>query len=45
MKTYTLEKLTDKHIGKKGTSKRDAFEIKLERDLIIQSTPKTPAQK
>ena len=26
MKTYSLEELTDKYIGKKGTKKRDKFE-------------------
>jgi DNA-binding XRE family transcriptional regulator len=34
MKTYTLEDITDKHIGKRGTSKREAFENELRLDLI-----------
>lgn len=34
MKTYTLEELTDKHIGKIGTPKRDAFEQELQLDII-----------
>lgn len=34
MKTYTLEELTDKYIGKIGTPKRDAFENELRLDLI-----------
>ncbi len=34
MKTYTLEELTDKHIGKKGTKKRDDFENELRLDLL-----------
>ena len=34
MKTYTLEEVTDKHIGKKGTPKRDAFDEELRLDLI-----------
>jgi DNA-binding XRE family transcriptional regulator len=34
MKTYTLEELTDKHIGQKGTKKRDDFENELRLDLL-----------
>lgn len=34
MKTYTLEELTDKHIGKIGTPKRDVFEQELQLDII-----------
>ncbi|MBX2965622.1 MAG: helix-turn-helix transcriptional regulator [Cyclobacteriaceae bacterium] len=34
MKTYSLEELTDKHIGKKGTKKRDEFENELRLDLL-----------
>jgi len=34
MKTYTLEELTDKHIGKIGTKKRDEFENELRLDLL-----------
>lgn len=34
MKTYSLEEMTDKHIGKKGTKKRDAFENELRLDLL-----------
>ena len=34
MKTYSLDKLTDKHIGKKGTKKRDEFENELRIDLL-----------
>ena len=34
LKTYTLDEITDKHIGKKGTVKRDAFENELRLDLI-----------
>ena len=37
MKTYSLEELTDKHIGKKGTSKRDTFEYELRMDLLGQA--------
>jgi DNA-binding XRE family transcriptional regulator len=37
MKTYSLEELTDKHIGKVGTTKRDAFENELRLDLLGQT--------
>ena len=34
MKTYSLDEVTDKFIGKKGTIKRDKFEDELRLDLI-----------
>ena len=34
MKFYTLEEMTDKHIGKIGTPTRDAFEAEVEAALI-----------
>jgi HTH-type transcriptional regulator/antitoxin HipB len=34
MKTYSLEEITDKHIGKRGTAKREAFEQELRLDLL-----------
>lgn len=37
MKTYSLEDLTDKYIGKIGTEKRDNFENELRLDLIGQA--------
>ena len=37
MKTYSLEELTDKYIGKKGTKKRDEFEDELRLDLLGQA--------
>lgn len=37
MKTYSLEELTDKHIGKKGTPKRDHFENELRLELLGQT--------
>ncbi len=37
MKTYSLEELTDKHIGRKGTKKRDEFENELRLDLLGQT--------
>ena len=33
MKTYTLEELEDKYIGKKGTEKRDKYEQDLREEL------------
>lgn len=37
MKTYSLEELTDKYIGKKGTKKRGEFENELRLDLMGQA--------
>jgi DNA-binding XRE family transcriptional regulator len=37
LKMYTLEELTDKHIGKRGTSKREAFEQELQLELLGQA--------
>ena len=37
MKTYSLEELTDKYIGKKGTRKRDEFENELRLDILGQA--------
>jgi HTH-type transcriptional regulator/antitoxin HipB len=34
LKTKSLEELTDKHIGKRGTPKREAFEYELRIDLL-----------
>lgn len=34
LKIYILDEITDKHIGKKGTVKREAFENELRLDLI-----------
>jgi len=34
MKTYTLDEVQDKLIGKKGTQERDRFEYELQMDLI-----------
>jgi len=33
-KTYSLEEITDKYIGKKGTPRREAFEYELRLDLL-----------
>lgn len=37
MKTYSLDEVTDKFIGKKGTPKRDEFENELRLDLIANA--------
>lgn len=37
MKTYSLDELTNKYIGKKGTEKRDEFENELRLDLLGQT--------
>jgi HTH-type transcriptional regulator / antitoxin HipB len=34
LKTYNLDELTDKYVGKIGTPKRDAFENELRLDLL-----------
>lgn len=34
LKTYTLNEITDKHIGKRGTARREAFEYELRLDLL-----------
>jgi DNA-binding XRE family transcriptional regulator len=34
IKTISLEEITDKHIGKRGTAKREVFEQELSLDLL-----------
>jgi DNA-binding XRE family transcriptional regulator len=34
LKTYTLEELTDKYIGKRGTRRRENFEYELKLELL-----------
>jgi len=34
MKTYSLENLTDKYVGKRGTKERDQFEFELKLDIL-----------
>ena len=41
MKTYTLDEVQDKIIGKKGTSSRDKFEYELQMDLIGKAIKET----
>ncbi|WMJ72225.1 helix-turn-helix transcriptional regulator [Cytophagaceae bacterium ABcell3] len=40
IKKYTLEEITDKHIGERGTPKREAFEYELQLDLIGEAIKK-----
>lgn len=40
LKTFTLEEVTDKHIGQRGTAKREAFENELQLDLIGEAIKK-----
>jgi len=40
MKTYSLEEITDKFIGKVGTPKRDNFENELRLDLLGEAIKK-----
>ena len=37
MKTYSLDEVTDKFVGKKGTPQREEFENELKLDLIGQT--------
>ena len=34
MKKYTLEELTDKYVGEKGTTNRDQFDFELKLDIL-----------
>jgi len=39
--TYTLDELTDKHIGEKGTPERDQFDFELQLDIMGDMIRKT----
>jgi HTH-type transcriptional regulator / antitoxin HipB len=41
MKTYTLDQVQDKLIGKAGTTERDRFEYELQMDLIGKAIKQT----
>jgi len=41
MKTYSLEDLTDKYIGKKGSKEREEFEFELKLDILGEMIKKT----
>ena len=45
MKTYTLEEVTDKYIGKKGTQKREKFEQELKLELLGEAIKKARKEK
>lgn len=45
MKTYRLEELTDKYIGKKGTQKRNEFDTELRLDLLGQTIKQVRLQR
>lgn len=45
MKTYTLEELTDKYIGEKGTPERDQFEFELKLDILGDMIKKARKEK
>jgi DNA-binding XRE family transcriptional regulator len=45
MKTYTLDEITDKHIGKRGTPKREAFEYELRLDLLGETIKQARKQR
>lgn len=36
MKTYSLTEMKDRHIGKRGTMKREQFEIRLVIKILLQ---------
>jgi len=40
LKTYSLDEITDKYIGKSGTKKREAFENELRLDLLGEAIKK-----
>jgi predicted transcriptional regulator len=45
MKKYTLDELTDKYIGKKGTQERDQFEFELRLDVLGEMIKKARKEK
>jgi len=45
LKTYSLEEITNKHIGKRGTPKREAFEYELRLDLIGEAIKQARKQR
>jgi HTH-type transcriptional regulator/antitoxin HipB len=44
LKTYTLEELTDKYIGKPGTPNREVFEFELKLELLGDAIKKVRLQ-
>jgi HTH-type transcriptional regulator / antitoxin HipB len=45
LKTYGLDEITDKHIGKPGTPKREAFENELRLDLLGEAIKQARLQR
>ena len=45
MKTYTLDEVQNKLLGKKGTAARDKFEYELQMDLIGKAIKQTRRQR
>ena len=45
MKTYSLEELTDKYIGKKGVKKRDNFDNELRIEMLGQAIKQARQQR
>ena len=45
MKTYSLDEVTDKYIGKKGSQKRDRFEQELKLELLSEAIKKARIEK
>ena len=45
MKTYSLDEVTDKYIGKKGTPKRDSFEQELKLELLGEAIKQARKEK
>lgn len=40
IKLYSLDQLTDKHVGKKGTARREKFESELQLELLGEAIKK-----
>jgi len=45
MKKYTLDELTDKYIGEKGSSEREQFEFELKLDILGEMIKKARKEK
>jgi len=45
MKTYSLEELTDKYIGEKGSNERNQFDFELKADILGEMIKKARKEK
>ena len=45
MKKYTLEELTDKYVGEKGTTSREQFDFELKLDIMGEMIKKARKEK